>query len=207
MDTVQKRRDNYALSRDRAQELFVSYDQQRLIERWQLRNDGQFLYADFFGRPYRICRKTGTVTRDWDQQQAGFEEVLTLFDLLCHKGHKCAAHTYAPVNSLRGKPVAAGVGTDFFSASARVFDRDPAGFGAACEHLGGEKVTAGDIGYRFAVFADLTLIVKFYHSDGEFPASLTVLWDENTLQYLLYETVYYAQGFLLGQLREWMEQR
>ena len=57
-----------------------------------------------------------------------------------------------------------------------------------------------DAAYRFAVFGPLSLIVKFYRSDAEFPASLTVLWDSNTLQYLLYESVFYVEGFLLREL-------
>ena len=58
----------------------------------------------------------------------------------------------------------------------------------------------GDIGYRFGVFADLDAILKFYHSDEDFPASVTLLWEENMLQFVYYETVFYIAGALLRQL-------
>ena len=47
--------------------------------------------------------------------------------------------------------------------------------------------------------------MKFYHSDEEFPASITLLWDENTLQYMYYETVFYVAGFLIHEICKEME--
>ena len=62
----------------------------------------------------------------------------------------------------------------------------------------------GDIGYQFSVFGQLQLILKFYHSDEDFPASVTLLWDKNTLQYIFYETTFYIAGFLLQKIQEYM---
>jgi hypothetical protein len=63
----------------------------------------------------------------------------------------------------------------------------------------------GDIGYQFPVFAELSVILKFYHADEDFPASVTLLWDENMLQFAFYETVFYIAGFLLGSIRNEMK--
>lgn len=197
---------NYELSRDRAQEFFLRFDQNKIIADWQLKHDRCFLYLDFFGRPYRIARETGEIFRQWDGRKAGFQEVLTIFDLLCHPGEdKCPSGNYAPVNSLKGVPRAAGVGTDFHSGAAGIFDSRPDVFRAACIALGAEEVPMGDLGFRFPVFSGLSVILKFYHADEEFPASLTLLWDDHALMYMHYETVFYAAGFLLGAIREEME--
>ena len=59
----------------------------------------------------------------------------------------------------------------------------------------------GERGFRFPMFGPLSGIGKFYHSDEDFPASVTLLWEENTLQYLLYETVFYAAGVLLQAIQ------
>ena len=47
--------------------------------------------------------------------------------------------------------------------------------------------------------------LKFYHSDEDFPPSVTLLWDENMLQFVYYETVFYIAGVLLRRLQEAME--
>lgn len=196
--------DNYQISRDRAQSFFLNFDQQKLIACWKLRHDARWLYVRFLNQEYQIGRHDGRVLRA-DGSEAGFNEVLSIFDFLCHEGeHKTLCGSWAPVNSLKGLGAAAGVGTDFHEGIASVFDKDPLAFRAACEALGGEATPMGDIGYRFPVFGDFSLILKFYHSDEDFPASATILWDANTLQFLFYETTFYIAGFLLKSIAEHM---
>lgn len=198
--------DNYEISRDRAQAYFLGFDQDAIIKTWKLQHDAGYIYVNFLGRAYRICRRSGSIYRLWDGQQADFGEVLSMFDLLCHEGkEKYITGRYAPVNSLKGGPRNAGVGTDFHSKTAQLFDKYPEEFRHACILLGGEPVAMGDIGFRFPVFGDLNVILKFYHSDEDFSASVTLLWDENTLQYMFYETVFYIAGFLLSSITQTME--
>ena len=197
--------DNYRLSRDRAQAYFLNFDQESLIHIWHLKHDGDTLYVPFLHLEYRVCRKTGQVLRP-DGTEAGYSEVLSIFDLLCHQGeNKSLSGRWAPVNSLDGLRGTADVGTDFYESVSTVFDRDPDAFRAACEALGGAAVAFGDIGYRFSVFGDFSVILKFYHSDEEFPAATTLLWDANTLQFIFYETVFYIAGFLLHTIADAME--
>jgi len=195
--------DNYERSRLRAEAYFLNFDQAAIIRQWDLRHDEKNLYVEFFGRPYAVCRRTGAITRLWDGSLAAFEEVLSIFDLLCHEGqNKCPDGTFAPVNSLKGRPVTAGVETNFYNKTAARFDADPEGFAKACLALGGKPVAMGDLGFQIPVFGPLSVILKFYHSDEDFPAALTCLWDANTLQYIFYETVFYIAGFLLQSLSE-----
>ena len=198
---------NYELSRNRAQHYFLSFDQQAIIQTWHLDSDSQWLYVDFLNRPYRICRSTGSVFRHWDGTCADFEEVLSIFDLLCHEGtNKYISGNFAPVNSLKNRPRAIGVGTSFHEKSAVLLDHEPEKFTAACLSLGGIPVPMGDLGFRFPVFGPLEVILKFYHADEDFPASVTLLWDDETLQFLYYETVFYIAGFLLKSISETMKQ-
>ena len=67
------------------------------------------------------------------------------------------------------------------------------------------NVRMGDIGFEFPVFQDIKVILKFYHADEEFPASLTLLWDANLLQFVFYETVFYIAGCLLSMILEEMK--
>lgn len=195
--------DNYQISRDRAQAYFLGFDQQRMIDAWNLAHDEQYLYTDFLGRPYRICRTTGRVYGSGGQE-AGFEEVLSIFDLLCHESPcKQPAGRFAPVNSLKGRPPI-GVGTSFHSGTAACFDRQQRRFRDACLALGGTEMTLGDMGFSFPLFGALTVQLKFYGSDEDFPASLVLLWDENLLQYVYYETVFYMAGALLRAIEAQM---
>lgn len=199
--------DNYERSIDRAQKYFLGFDQKLLIRNWKLRYDEEFLYVTFLKNQYSLCRKTGAVTRLVDGTLAGFEEVLSIFDLLCHEGsEKKISGNIAPVNSLKGSPRLGGVGTNFYIAQASRFDREPQLFRKACIAQGGQEVPIGDVGFRFSIFADLTVTLKFYHSDEDLPASITLLWDENMLSFVYYETVFYIGGFLLGQLSSKMDE-
>ena len=42
--------------------------------------------------------------------------------------------------------------------------------------------------------------IQLWLPDEDFPASLQFFWDENVLQYMHYETVWYANGFILEEL-------
>ena len=196
---------NYERSRDRSQAYFLSFDQEAIVQSLDLKQDAAWIYAYFLGRPYAICRETGKILRLWSREQADFNEVLSIFDLLCHEGEeKHLSGQFAPVNSLNGRPRAAGVGTDFHRTAAEQFDRDPEAFCRACKALGGTPVGMGDIGFQFPIYKDITVILKFYRADEDFPASVTLLWDANMLQFVFYETVFYIAGFLLNAIAEQM---
>lgn len=196
------RKNNYLIRREEAKKRFLTFDLQWLIEKWQLKQDENNIYVNFLGEEYRIARKTGDVENLALGQQAGFEEVLSIFDLLCHtESRPTAKDSFAPVNSLDGKPRAAAVGTEgTFDKYAKAFDRSMSDLRSACESMHGRRIEIGDLGYEFPVFADLKLRLKFYESDEEFPAQLILLWNSNALDYLYYETAFYVMLYLLERI-------
>ena len=90
-------------------------------------------------------------------------------------------------------------------ARAERFQEQPELFAKACEALGGEKYPLGDVAYSIPVFDDLRLLIQLWFGDEEFPAQLRYLWDENALQYLKYETMFYAVPLILKRIQEQME--
>ena len=52
------------------------------------------------------------------------------------------------------------------------------------------------------VFEDLELVLRFWFGDEEFAPRMRFLWDENSLQYLKYETMHYLLGVLRQRLKE-----
>lgn len=200
---------NYEIRKQEAQKYFLTFDQQALIEKFSLEHDGTYLYTEFVGRTYRIHRENGTVERSDDgfatTAGAGFEEVLSIFDLLCHgteDPRPCGE--WALLNSLPGKPRAMGVGTDLWAKHVSVFAEDTAGYCAACRSLGGIPADFGDIGFEIPIFRRLSVVLKFYEADDEFPAQLSVFWDKKSLEYLYYETAFYVMGHLMNRIEETM---
>ena len=55
------------------------------------------------------------------------------------------------------------------------------------------------------LFDGLPVLIQLWFGDEEFPAVLRLLWDENALMYLKYETTWFAKGLLLERLREQMD--
>ena len=198
-------RDNYAITTARAAQLFLGYDSAAMAEKFALPLDEAYLYITFVAAPYRVSRRTGLVERLGGAQPApaGFNESLTIYDVLCDSKPGCRlSGRYCRVNSLPGVAQTAGLGNDLFDSYAVRFDRDPAALARACETLGGTPLSGADVGYTLPLFPFLPVQLRFWHGDEEFPPSLQLLWDEHTLQFMRYETTYYAANHLFPRLSE-----
>lgn len=201
------RTNNYLLQAAQAKRYFLTYDQNALIRKLNLAYDDEYLYPVLLARRYRLSRKTGDLEREengaWRDANT-FEEVMTLLDFVCDSKEDRFV-------SGRWKNMA-----DFGHAfhqnlleerdpNAEWFQSRPEDFRKACEALGGRELPVGDIAYAMEVFDGLPLLVQLWFGDEEFPASLRFLWDDNALQYLKYETMYYARNLLLQRLKAEME--
>ena len=56
---------NYEIMKKQMSGEFVKYDQEKMIRKFSLPADGDFIYIRFVGRDYRIDRKTGAV--EWSE--------------------------------------------------------------------------------------------------------------------------------------------
>ena len=52
------------------------------------------------------------------------------------------------------------------------------------------------------MFDFLPVTLQFWDADDEFDAVLKIMWDRRTLDFMRYETTYYAAGRLLERLEE-----
>ena len=196
------RKNNYAIQVQNAKKLFLSYDQKTLAKKLRLRTDAEYLYTALLGQPYRIARTTGDLERlengIWADANS-FDEVLTLFDLVCDS--KEDRHPSGIWKNM----------TDFGhqfhqnlmesrDALADFAQKSPRAYRAAMEKLGARPLRGGDIAYAIPVFEDLEMAVFFWAGDEEFSPGIRYLWDENALQYIRYETMYYCLGCLRSRL-------
>ena len=202
-----ERRDNYAITAARVRQLFAEYDQQALARKVGAKLDEEYFYVDFLSEPCRIHRLTGDISRfhgDAWVEANSFGEVLTLMDLVCDSRED--RHPSGNWKNMRD------FGHGFHQQLlekrdpwADRFQEQPEAFAKACEALGGEKYPRGDVAYSVPVFDDLRLLIQLWFGDEEFPAQLRYLWDENALQYLKYETMFYAVPLVLKRIQEQME--
>lgn len=203
---MEKRKSNYETARDRAEGEFVRYDQEGMIRKFRLDSDEGYLYIRFIARDYRIDRKTGRVERLPEMVHAGFNEAMTIFDVLCGSKEDCRlSGQFVRVNDLDGVAKTAYLGGNLFDGSAKAFARRSGELRAACERLGGTAGSVGDVSYTIPLFDFFPVALQFWDADEEFDAVLKIMWDRRTLDFMRYETTYYAAGHLLERLREIME--
>ena len=202
------RGNNYAIQAQQAKACFLTYDQQALADKLGLRGDERYLYTRLLGQPYRIRRTTGDLERLEGERWAdanSYEEVMTLLDLVCDSREDRHVSGQWKNMSSFGLQFHQSLLESGRDPWAERFQEQPEMFAKACEALGGEKYPLGDVAYAIPVFGDLRVLIQLWFGDEEFPAQLRYLWDENALQYLKYETMFYAVPLVLKRIQEQME--
>ena len=302
-----ERRDNYQIMFERTRASFLKYDQEKMIERFQLNADERYLYLTFVARPYRIERATGAMEYWKDENPraervatesaadktsraervaiecaadknpraecvatecaadetpraecvatesaadktpraervanecaadktpraecvatestadenlraervateraagvwlpAGHGDGMTIYDILCDSKPDARASGRFQ-NAWNQRNVSSAPNGSLFQSSADFFSGKCDSLSAACERLGGERVSTGDVGFDIPVFNEIKMRMLFWDADDEFPASMNLQWDEHILDFMRYETTFYAAGFILNRLRE-----
>ena len=93
-------------------------------------------------------------------------------------------------------------GDGSFQEEKQYFDKETQKLDEACRKLGGVPAGKGDVAYRIQVFPFLPVIFQFWNSDEDFDAEIQFLWDENTLQYMHFETLWYVMSHIVRRLME-----
>ena len=197
------RPDNYALQARQAQQRFLSYDQQTLIRKLDMKADGEYLYIPMLSERYRISRTDGSMEREtlsgWVEANS-HAEVMTLLDLVCDSREDRHPSGRWQNMSNFGALFHRSLLEDREDPFARSIQDNPEGFRRACEAMGGTPGPRGDISYAMEVFDGLQILVQFWEEDEEFPPSVTWMWDANALMYLKYETMWFALGMLQKEI-------
>lgn len=200
---------NYDRQVDIARGIFLQYDQQRMVKKFSLPADDAFLYLTYLNTPFRICRESGQIDETIDGRWVecrNFGTVMTIYDLLCHSREDRLPALSGQWTMVGGFAVAGSPSTDVFTKEyAAFFDGHTEQLPMACEKLGGmiQPRTAGaDVTYLFPVTDFFSVILQFWSGDEEFPPKISLLWDRNSMEYLLFETTYYLQGDLLERIKQ-----
>ena len=95
-----ERKNNYEIQAGQARKLFCAHDLDAVARAHGLRTDGDFLYLRLLSEDYRVSRADGYIARRgsgaWLPAD-GFDETLTIFDLLCDAkpGRRAAGWPYS----------------------------------------------------------------------------------------------------------------
>ena len=198
--------DNYEKQVMISRGLFLNYDQDKMIHKFHLQADETYIYMTLLGREYRIRRSDGAVLTE-EGECLDFSTTLTIYDVLCCSAEQpMLAHEWSVVGNLQR--LSSSPGTDTFTGKyAALFSGRAEQLQMACQQIGGRQpaITAGaDVCWEFDLFPFLPVQFRFWDGDDEFPPQIKLLWDKNTLDFMHFETTYYAQGLLLSLLREKM---
>ena len=202
-----QKKSNYEIQAENAILSFPQWDHEKIAKKFNLNLDKDYLYIKFIGQNYQLNRKTGAIKKfsKNDYVSAGYNEIMSILDLFDHsKENLSLSGKWCTPNSLKGTVYGGNTNSQntmfqkyetFFSDNFECLD-------IACEKLDGKKINEAAIGYIINIFDFLPVKFLFYKPDGDFPAEIKILWDENILDYIKFETTFFAVFHLLERLTE-----
>lgn len=200
---------NYDRMRNQMRSEFIKYDQKKMIEKFNLNHDNNYLYVNFVSRDYRIHRTRGIV--EWSDNQfhsvveADYNESMTIYDVLCYSRDDCKlSGKFCPIHRAKGVPKTIYMKGSIFQKSAAEFQGHLRELKEACSQLGESLPMAGDVAALIQAFPFLPVTFQFWEGDDEFPPSLKFMFDENILEYMHFETVHFMSFHILRRIREGM---
>ena len=203
-------RNNYETAKENARRCLLTCDQKSMEDRPFLSFDTEYFYTALAGQNCRTSRETGLVEilqPDGIWLPAGFNAALTVYDLLCYSLPEARpSGEYVTIGQLNSV-FTSSANSDFYRDYAEWFDPRQELLNEACRKLGGVPANAkGDIAWLLPMTDSLSMILQFWEADEEFPPSLTLLMDSRILDFMHFETVWYAAGHLLARLKHLAEE-
>ena len=197
---------NYDLMAEDARRRFAAMDTEEVSRRTGVPVTEGCFRMILLGREYAVSASDGSV-RKADGSPAGHTVSMILYDLLGYAREGAGpSGDYTQVQNLSGAVTASKyAGQGMHDRQAARMDGKDGLLKAACERLSGVPWGKGDVSCLLPLYGDLRFVFSFWDSDDEFPASATILFDSNSLQYMHYETLWYCIGHIFSRLEEEME--
>ena len=200
---------NYDKQVDIGKSYFLKYDQEKLAVKFHLEMDEQYLYLTYIGTLCRIERATGTVYEKNGEvytECRSYETVMTIYDMLCHSsepelpplgGKWTLVANFAAAGASPSADIFSQKYADYFSGKVEELKQ-------SCIRLGGQikpRLAGADVTAEIHAFPFFPVLIQFWDADDEFPAQIKIMWDDQTMRYLNFETTYYLQSDLLERLK------
>ena len=131
---------------------------------------------------------------------------MTIYDILCCSKDACTlSGNYCPVHMLKGTVNSSGVGSNLFQKSADGFNGKRKELEAVCKNFGETLNLKGDVAVKLYPFSFLPVILQYWEADEEFPANLKFMYDENILDYMHFETIFFMTAHIVKRIEEMMK--
>ena len=202
---------NYEIQTQKALILFPKWNHEKIAKKFNLDLDEHYLYINFIGQKYRLNRQNGSIqylSKNNTYINATYNEVMSILDLFDYsKEHLHLSGNWCTPNSLKGVVNVGNVGgkNTMFKKYETLFSNNINLLSKACEKLGGQKINEADVGYIINIFDFLPVKFLFFEEDCDFPPEIKFLWDENVLDYIRFETTFFAFSHLLHRIVEVIE--
>lgn len=205
---------NYDRQVDIGRRIFMEYNQDKIIRKYELLADEHWIYLDYLDTSYRISRENGKIEEQqkencWKECRS-YDTVMTIYDLLCYAKGDTAPVLYGAWQTLGNFAVGSSPGTGAFTKKyAKQFRNSAEKLKAACKKLGGimqKPMARADVTCLIPVTSFFPVLLQFWDGDEEFDPELVLLWDKNSNQFLHFETMFYLQGDLLDRIKNKLEE-
>ena len=210
-----KKESNYDITKRDALRRFLTYDTGKCADRLSLAYDENAIYVPFVTDLYALSRREESmvlVRRDGmacpadTPIEAGFNEILTVCDLLCHTEEPPVLSgdfvSLESLNRIMGGTSQSSLGGGFWHRISSAFDGHLEEVKRVCADLGATFTGKGDISCLLPITGPVSMLLRYYEADDEFPASLTLMFDKNICTYLYFETLWYAASAVLDRILE-----
>ena len=195
--------DNYKIMEDQNRLRFLSFDQNKIISKWNLDADELEIRFKMLGIDYRLERATGKVFRG--DEPATVNATMTIYDMFCYSDERpVLANDWVSIEQIGGIIATHHVEHLLNDPAMKKYAGKIEELKKACIAMNGTETKPGDVSYILPLFDFFPLWLKFYDADDEFPVSLTFLWDRNATQFLHYETMWYTMSFVKEELEKWL---
>lgn len=192
--------DNYKMLYDQSRERFLTFPQQPMIDFFRLAHDRENLYFRILGEEAVLSRSTGELL--CAGKRAGFDEACAVYDILSRAGDRPRlSGRWVSITDLGGNIAASHVGT--LTADLRAIEGRLEEVKDMCRAWGGVEQKQGDLSFIVPFTDFFPIWVQVWEGEEELgiSARYNCLWDANTLDFMFYETTWYARGYLLDRLR------
>lgn len=181
---------NYEKVFSHFQEEFLKMDQQAAAEKLGLGCDGETLTIPWFGKPWKIDRRTGRITDENGKIPDVTQRLLIMHHLCFFRMDAVRSDKWVPFRQIREaacferayQKSAVDPVVEYFTGKTELFAQ-------ACRALGGTGVPYGDAGFRIYPLPQIGLTYIFYDADEEFGASCNILFESTVTWWIHPESV------------------
>ncbi|MDO4519971.1 MAG: DUF3786 domain-containing protein [Eubacteriales bacterium] len=178
---------------------FLQYDQEKMIEMFQLEHDDETIKIQFILKTYTIDRKTAVMYEG--DRLASIDEMASIYELLTKSEH-------APVLTGEWNSIA-GLCTNTTDTSLgryvdylKPFEENVEKMQQALLDLGAEPAKKGDVSAILYVFPNVPVWFQYWVSDDEFPASVQFLFDAGIMDHFRWSLLWNVMTCITDRMLE-----